>query len=162
MRRLIRNIQGERWPLIMHPRLFWLRALDRRVRHCACRVMGLQFRGPRYMTQRRTPEQRARTLLAIEAYVGRRSPDPRLVRYYEERRRLMQLTADRVSDDAKRLLVAEGPRCSPEDEAHVLSLYQKDQHWSGRPEAQAVLSRIKQEAESTAALLAGGESDRAR
>ena len=155
MRRLIRNIQGEQWPLIMHPRLYWLRALDRRLRYHTCRMLGLQFRVPRYMTRQRTPAQRARTLLAIEAYVGRRSPDPRLVRYYEERRRLLQLTAPRVSDDAKRLLVAEGPRCSPEDEAHVLDLYEKNGRWSGDPEAQAALARIKQEAELTIARFAG-------
>ena len=155
MRRLIRNIQGEQWPLIMHPRLYWLRVLDRRVRYRVCKAMGRPFRLPQYMTQRRTAAQRARTLLAIEAYVGRRSPDPRLVRYYEERRRLMQLAAPRVSDEVKRQLATEGPRCSPEDEAHVLDLYETNGRWSGGPEAQAALARIKQEAELTIARFAG-------
>ena len=162
MRPLIRNIQGKPRPLIMHRRLFWLRSLDRRVRYRVCRMLGLQFHRPRYMTQRRTPEQRTWMLLAVEAFVGAHSPDPRLVRYYEERRRLMRLARPDVSDDVKRQLVAEGPRCSPEDEAHVLSLYESSGRWAGRPAAQAVLSRIKQSAELTVSRLTDGASDRAR
>ena len=147
MRPLIRNIQGKPRPLIMHRRLSWLRALDRRVRHRVRGMLGLQFHRPRYMVPRRTPEQRTRTLLAVEAYVGTHSPDPRLVRYYDERRRLMRLARPDVSDDVKRQLVAEGPRCSPEDEAHVLSLYDSSGRWAAGSEAQAVLSSIKQSAD---------------
>ena len=67
-----------------------------------------------------TPEQEARTLLAIEAFVGMRSPEPRVARYFNERRRLTQITNPITSDEVKRFLVAEGPRCAPEDEAYVL------------------------------------------
>ena len=147
MRPLIRNIQGKPRPLIMHPRMFWLRSLDRRLRYRACRMLGLQFRRPRYMTPSRTPAQEARTRLAVEAFAGAHSPDPRLVRYYSERRRLMRLTRPDVTDDVKRQLAAEGPRCSPEDEAHVLSLYESSGRWAGGPEAQTVLSNIKQSAD---------------
>ena len=41
------------------------------------------------------------------------------------------------------------------DEAHVLDLYEKNGRWSGDPEAQAALARIKQEAELTIARFAG-------
>ena len=40
MRRLIRNIEGERRPLIMHPRLHWLRAIDQNLRFAACKVLN--------------------------------------------------------------------------------------------------------------------------
>ena len=153
MRRLIRNIEGEPPPLIMHPQLSWLRTIDSVVCHRFCSTLGIPFRRPRYMTARRTPVQRARTRLAIEAFVGMRSPDPRLVRYFSERCRLMELTDPTVADDAKRLLVAEVPRCSPEDEAHALGLCEPGCHWTADPEAQAALSRIKQAAELTVARL---------
>ena len=158
MRRLIRNIEGEPRPLIMHPRLYWLRSIDRRLRYHACRAMGWRFRAPRYMSPRQTPEQRMLTHLAIEAYVGVRSPDPRLVRYFSERTRLMQLADPSVSDDTKRRLVAEGPRCSPADEAHALSICEPGRHRTAHPEAQAALSRIKREAELTVARLAASSS----
>ncbi len=73
MRRLVRNIEGEPRPLIVHRRLFWLRYLDRRVRYAGCKVLGLQFRGPRYMAPRRTPEQDAETRLAIESFLRQAS-----------------------------------------------------------------------------------------
>ena len=151
MRRLILNIQGERRPLIMHRRLQWLRAVDEWVRYRVRRALGLAYRRPRYLTPRRSPEQEMRRLLTIEAFVGRHSPDPRLVRYYSERSRLLRLANPSVADEIKQRLIAEGPRCSPEDEAHVLSLYEKNGRWSGGPEAQAALARIKQEAELTVA-----------
>ena len=50
MRRLIRNIQGERRPLIMHRRLQWLRAVDEWVRYRVRRALGLEYRRPRYLT----------------------------------------------------------------------------------------------------------------
>ena len=102
--------------------------------------MGWQYRGPRYMAPQRTPHQDAETRLAIEAYVGQRSPDPRLVRYFSERTRLMQLADPIDSDDAKRRLVAEGPRCSPADETHALSICDPGRHWTAHPEAQAALA----------------------
>ena len=158
MRRLIRNIEGEPRPLIMHRRLYRLRVLDRRVRLAVCKAMGWQYRGPRYMAPQQTPHQDAETRLAIEAYVGQSSPDPRLVRYFSERTRLMQLADPIVSDDAKRRLVAEGPRCSPEDEAHALSLCEPGRHWTASPDAQAALARIKQGAQATVARLAASSS----
>lgn len=158
MRRLIRNTEGEPRPLIMHRRLYRLRALDQRVRLAVCKAMGWEYRRPRYLAPQRTPEQDAETRLAIEAFVGQRSPDPRLVRYFSERTRLMQLADPMVSDDAKRRLDAEGPRCSPADEAHALSICEPGLHWTAHPEAQAALARIKQEAELTAARLAASSS----
>ena len=154
MRRLIRNIEGELRPLIMDPRLSWLRAADSLMRHRVCLALGVQHRGPRYLVARRTPAQRARTRLAIEAYVGRRSPDPRLVRYFNERCQLMELTDSTVSEDAKRQLVAEGPRCSREDEAHALSLCEPGRHWTAHPDAHAALVRLKSAAEATVERLA--------
>ena len=90
--------------------------------------------------------------------MGLRSPDPRLVRYFDERCRLMELTDPTVAEEAKRLLVAEGPRCSREDEAHALSLCEAGLHWSADPEAQAALDHIKQSAESIATRLLGTTS----
>ena len=158
MRPLIRNIEGEPRPLIMHRRLSWLRTVDSVVRRRVCLALGIPRRGPRYLRTRRTPEQRARTRLAIEAYLGMRSPDPRLARHYRERCRLMELADSTVADDTKRLLVAEGPRCSRDDEAHALSLYREGLHWSAEPEAQETLDRIRQAAELTAARLAESAS----
>ena len=48
-----------------------------------------------------------------------------------------------------------GMRGAAVDEAHVLDLYEKNGRWSGDPEAQAALARIKQEAELTIARFAG-------
>ena len=158
MRRLIRNIEGEPLPLIMHRRLYRWRALDQRVRLAACKAMGWEYRRPRYLAPQRKPAQDAETRLAIEAFVGQRSPDPRLVRYFSERTRLMQLVDPMVSDDAKRRLVAEGPRCSPADEAHALSNCEPGRHWTAHPEAQAALSRIKQGAQATVARLAASST----
>ena len=93
-------------------------------------------------------------LLTVEAFVGRHSPDPRLVRYYNERARLLRLADPAVANDAKQHLVAEGPRCSPEDEAHVLSLYDAGDYLLSDPQARTVLDRIKREAALTAARLA--------
>ena len=49
MRRLIRNIEGEPRPLILHRRLHRLRVVDQHVRFAACKVLGLQYHRPRYM-----------------------------------------------------------------------------------------------------------------
>ena len=109
--RLIRNIEGEPRPLIMHPRLFWVREADSFVRDLFCNILGRYSRRPRYMTAEQTPEQHARTLLACEAFMGAMSPEPRLARYYLERSRLGMLADPTVSEARKRELVAEGPRC---------------------------------------------------
>ena len=126
----------------MHRRLQWLRAVDEYVRYRVRRVFGLAYRRPLYLTPQRTPEQEMRRLLTVEAFVGRHSPDPRLVRYY-------------VADEAKQRLMAEGPRCSLKDEAHVLSLCDTGDYLLGDPEARAVLGRVKQDAETAMARLAG-------
>ena len=143
MRRLVRNIEGERPPLIMEPRLFWLRDLDTALRYRVCRALRIRFRRPRYMLSRGSPEQDARTLSAIEAFVGMRSPDPRVARYFNERRRLIQITNPTNSDEIKRTLVAEGPRCAPEDEAHVVSTMDPAHHYMAKPEGQIALARLK-------------------
>lgn len=154
MRRLIRNIEGEQPPLIMHRRLSWLRALDTRLRYRVCRSLRLQFRGPQYMLAVGTPEQESRTLLAIEAFVGMRCPDPRVARYFNERRRWVQITDPATSDEVKRTLVAEGPRCAPEDEAYVLSTMDPARQYMAKPEGQVALARLKGAADETIRRLA--------
>ena len=153
MRRLIRYIEGERPPLIMEPRLFWVRYLDVHLRFLVYRMLGMRVRRPRYMTPRRTPEQQARTFLAIESYVGMRSPDPRVARYFDERRRWIQMTEPGASDEVKRILVAEGPRCAPEDEEHVLSIMDPEHNYMAKPEGQAAVAQIKRDAQEIVARL---------
>ena len=146
----------------MHRRLQWLRAVDEYARYRVRRALRLAYRRPRYLTPRCSPEQEMRSLLTIEAFVGRHSPDPRLVRYYSERSRLLRLANPSVADEIKQRLIAEGPRCSPEDEAHVLSFCETGESLLADPEAEAALSRIKQEAELTVARLAESASGGAR
>ena len=90
--RLIRNIEGQRPPLIMHRRLWRLRRLDVRIRGLVSRALGMPYTRPRYLSRQRTPEQHERRLLAIESFLCRRSPDQRRARYFQERARLLQLT----------------------------------------------------------------------
>lgn len=158
MRRLVRNIQGERRPLIVHRRLYRLRVLDLWLRHGVCRMTGMKFRVPRYRAPSRTPEQEARTLLAIEAYVGMRSPDPRVARYFNERRRWLQITRTSTTDETKRVLVAEGPRCEPEDEEHVLSMMDPARRYMAKPEGRSALARVKDAADETIARLSAASS----
>ena len=70
MRRLIRNIQGEPRPLIMHRRLQWLRAVDEWVRYRVRRALGLAYRRPRYLTPRCSPEQEMRRLWIKQSRTG--------------------------------------------------------------------------------------------
>ena len=84
MRRLIRNIEGEPRPLVLHRRLHRLRVIDQHVRHRVCAMLGLKYRWPRYVYAERTPEQEADLILACESFLGVRSPDPRVARYYFE------------------------------------------------------------------------------
>lgn len=121
-RRLIRNIEGERPPLIMHRRMYRVRALDQRLRFVACKALGLKYRRPRYMNSQRTPEQEADLALACESFIGVRSPDPRVARYYFEVGRWILLADPSISDERKRSLLAEGPRCSRDDMVYVSGL----------------------------------------
>ena len=147
MRPLIRNIEGEPRPLIMDARAARMRMLDTRIRRCFYKLLRRPYRRPAYRTAKRTPEQDMRTKLAIESFLGRHSPDPETVRYFQERARLLQLTDTDTTEEAKRLLVAEGPRCSPEDEAYVLGL---PRHPRGdlrsNTEAMAALARVEEAA----------------
>lgn len=68
MRCLVRNIEREPKPLIMHRRLRWLRTVDEWVRYRVRRAVGLGYRRPRCLTPRRTPEQDAETRLAIKSF----------------------------------------------------------------------------------------------
>ena len=122
MRRLIRNIEGEPRPLILHRQLHRLRVIDQHVRFAACKVLGLQYRWPRYMDAQRTPEQEAHRRLACESFLGVRSTDPRVARYYFEVGRWILLASPGVSDERKRHLLAEGPRCSHDDMVHTTAL----------------------------------------
>ena len=122
MRRLIRNIEGEPRPLILHRQLHRLRVIDQHVRFAACKVLGLQYRWPRYMYAQRTPEQEAHLRLACESFLGIPSTDPRVARYYFEVGRWILLASPGVSDERKRDLLAEGPRCSHDDMAYASSL----------------------------------------
>ena len=158
MRRLIRNIEGEPRPLIMHRRLHRLRVVDQHVRYRVCAMLGLKYRRPRYMYAQRTPEQEADLRLACESFLGVRSTDPRVARYYFEVGRWILLASPGVSDERKRTLLAEVPRCSPADEAHALSICEPGRHWTAHPEAQAALARIKQGAQATVARLAASSS----
>ena len=146
--RLIRNVEGEPWPLILHPRLAWLREADCFVRGSLRRLLGLPWSAPRYLTIERTPEQRADALLACEAFVGAHSPDPRLARYYGELRRLGLLADARVSEERKRCLIGEGPRCSPEDEGYALSLPVGGRDVAAAAAADAALERLKERGSS--------------
>ena len=102
MRRLIRNIEGEPRPLILHRRLHRLRVIDQYVRYRACMMLGLQYRRPRYLNAQRTLEQEADLMLACESFIGVRSPDPRVARYYFEIGRWILLASPNVSDERKR------------------------------------------------------------
>ena len=85
--RLIRNIQGEPKPLIMHPRLLWLRKFDRAVRFWFCVFTRLEYRLPKYERSRLTPEQKAAEYEACRTFLGSRSPNPEVARRYQERAR---------------------------------------------------------------------------
>ena len=85
--RLIRNISGEPKPLIMHPRLRRVRAFDRAVRHRFHRIIGTDYRSPRYERSRLTPEQDADLTEACRNFLGSRSPNPQVAAFYEKRAR---------------------------------------------------------------------------
>lgn len=51
---LIRNIEGEPRPLILHRWLHRLRVIDQHVRFAACKMLGLRYHRPRYMNAQRT------------------------------------------------------------------------------------------------------------
>ena len=93
--------------------------------------------------------------MAIKAFVCMRSPDPRVARYFTERRRLNQVTDPMNSDEGKRTLVAGGgPRGAPEDEEYVLSTMDPAHNYMAKPDGQAALARIKSAAEATVSRLA--------
>ena len=94
--RLIRNIQGEPKPLIMHQRLLWLRKMDRAVRFWFCVFTRLEYRLPKYERSRLTPEQEAAEYEACRTFLGSRSPNTEVARRYQElaRQSLLQ-KADR-------------------------------------------------------------------
>ena len=146
MRPLIRNIEGEPRPLIMDARAARMRMLDTRIRRCFYKLLRRPYRRPAYRTAKRTPEQDMRTKLAIESFLCRRSPDQRRARYFQERARLLQLTDTDTTEEAKRLLVAEGPRCSPEDEAYMIARPVEPGTLRANPEAMAVLARVEEAA----------------
>ena len=100
------------------------------------------------MAVERTPDQRADALLACEAFIGAMSPEPRLARYYLERSHLGMLADPTMSEARKRELVAEGPRCSPTDEAYALNPAITGHGVNARPEVAAALVRVKADAEA--------------
>ena len=85
--RLIRNIQGEPKPLIMHQRLVHVRKFDRTVRFWFCVFTRLEYRLPKYERSRLTPEQKAAEYEACRTFLGSRSPNPEVARRYQERAR---------------------------------------------------------------------------
>ncbi len=95
-------------------------------------------------------------LLSIESFVCRRSPDQRRARYFQERARLLQLTRPGASDEFKRRLVAEGPRCSPEDEAYMGARPVVPGTLRANPKAMAALARIKETAAAETERLSAG------
>ncbi len=121
MRRLIRNIHGEPRPLIMHPRLRWLVKIDRKARSLWAFVTRTPYKWPLYTRPMMSAEERALRRESIRNFIGGRSPNPVVARYYRERSRLALLASDDVSESRKQELRAAGPLCSPEDEAEVLA-----------------------------------------
>ena len=121
MRRLIRDIHGEPRPLIMHPRLRWLVKMDRRARSLWAFVTRTPYKWPLYTRPLMSAEERALRRESIRNFIGGRSPNPVVARYYRERSRLALLASDDVSEARKQELRAAGPLCSPEDEAEVLA-----------------------------------------
>ena len=119
--RLIRNIYGEPRPLIMHRRLRWLVKLDRKARSLWAFVTRTPYKRPLYTRPLMTEERRALEREAVRNFIGGRSPNLVVARYYRERSRLALLASDKVSQSRKRELRAEGPLCTPEDEAEVLA-----------------------------------------
>ena len=87
--RLIRNIQGEPKPLIMHPRLARVRTFDRAVRFWFCffTFRGMKYKSPKYERSQQTPEQKAAEYEACRTFLGSRSPNPEVARRYQERAR---------------------------------------------------------------------------
>ena len=121
MRRLIRNIQGEPRPLIMHPRLYWLIKLDWKVRALWAFVTRTRYKAPRYTHPMMSAEEIALERESVRNFIGGRSPNPVVARYYRERSRLALLASDNVSESRKQELRAAGPLCSSEDESEVLA-----------------------------------------
>ena len=108
--------------MVLHRRLHRLRVIDQHVRYRVCAMLGLKYRWPRYVYAERTPEQEADLILACESFLGVRSPDPRVARYYFEIGRWILLASPNVSDERKRTLLAEGPRRSHDDMVHTRAL----------------------------------------
>ena len=121
MRRLIRNIYGEQPPLIMHRRLYWLVKIDRKARAVWAFVTRTPYKWPLYTHPQMSAEELALEREAVRNYIGGRSPNPVVARYYRERSRQALLASDNVSENRKQELRAAGPLCSPEDEAEVLA-----------------------------------------
>ena len=156
--RLIRNIEGEPRPLVLHRRLHRLRVIDQHVRFSVCKVLGLQYHRPRYMNAQRTPEQEADLRLACESFLGVRSTDPRVARYYFEVGRWILLASPNVSDERKRTLLAEVPRCSHDDMVHTRALPVSGRAAARADAVEAALARLAAEVKAVSERLATGGS----
>ena len=117
--RLMRNEQGAPPPLILHQRLWRVRALDRAARYWLCRLTGSEYRLPRYERASKTAAQRAAMHEACKSFLGSRSPNEHVARHYRERVRQTLLRNPRVSQAEKNALSERGAYSTPEDEAHV-------------------------------------------
>ena len=84
-------------------------------------VTRTRYRRPLYTHPLMSAEERALQRESIRNFIGGRSPNPVVARYYRERSRLALLASDNVSESRKQELRAAGPLCSPEDEAEVLA-----------------------------------------
>ena len=121
MRRLIRNIAGEPRPLIMHRRLRWLVEINSVIRCAWAMLARTPYRRQMYTRPQMPEEERSLQRESIRNFLGGRSPNPVVARYYRERSRQALLASDDVGAQRKQELQAAGPLCIPEDEAAVMA-----------------------------------------
>ena len=79
------------------------------------------YRDPLYTRPWMSAEEQELQRESIRNFLGGRSPNPMVARYYRERSRQALLASDEVGAEYKQELRAAGPLCTPEDEAEVLA-----------------------------------------
>ena len=94
----------------MHPRLRWLVKIDRRARALWAFVTRTSYKWPLYTRPMMSAEERALERESVRNFIGGRSPNPVVARYYREHSRLALLASDNVS--AARKSCARRVRCA--------------------------------------------------
>ena len=79
------------------------------------------YRWQMYTRPEMSAEERALQRESIRNFLGGRSPNPVVARYYRERSRQALLASENVSEARKQELRSAGPLCTPEDEAAVMA-----------------------------------------